>query len=102
MVHLFMQARLRVQSLCKRPRSGQVAWRTTSCFPAGFTLFPDFFSAHEQRILLSSALDQLDSRESKHIRKLQKQYRQQRPKYSDCAMEDLFLPERYYTFHKVR
>lgn len=91
-----MQTRLCSPALLKRVGFRFLSTTGKDDLPRGFTLFPNFLDTHEQRILLSAALDQLDSLESKRVRKLQKQYRL----LHDPSEADVFLPERLYTFQK--
>ncbi|KAG6334455.1 hypothetical protein ID866_4633 [Astraeus odoratus] len=95
-----MYARFCLQVLCKRPAFRRVVARNSTSFPTGFTLFPKFLDAQEQRILLTSALCRLDALESKRVRKLQKQHRLVHPPSNEASTEDLFLPENCYTFQK--
>ncbi|KAI6109956.1 hypothetical protein F5141DRAFT_1117745 [Pisolithus sp. B1] len=75
-----MQTRLCSPALLKRVGFRFLSTNGKGDLPRGFTLFPNFLDTHEQRVLLTAALDQLDSLESK------------RP--------DVFLPEELYTFQK--
>lgn len=72
-----------------------------SLLPEGFTFFPNFFDVREQRLLLTTALSQLDATESIRVRRLQRDYRARNPVSDDTPVEDVFLPDRYYTFHEV-
>ncbi|KAF9239587.1 hypothetical protein BU15DRAFT_46515 [Melanogaster broomeanus] len=73
---------------------------TRHSLPKGFVLFPEFFDIREQRLLLTSALSQLDALESKRVRKLQGEYRAKSPISESTSLEGLFLPEQYYTFQE--
>ncbi|KAI6150914.1 hypothetical protein BKA82DRAFT_4121461 [Pisolithus tinctorius] len=91
-----MQTRLCSPALLKRVGFRCLSTNCNGDFPPGFTLFPSFLDTHEQRILLTAALDQLDSLESKRVRRFQKQYRI----LHGPSEADAFLPERLYTFQK--
>ena len=99
-LRLFMQGR--IGSQFQRTGFRQVAAGNNSGYPTGFTLFPNFLDTREQCILLASALGQLDSFESKRVRKLQKHRRSLNPPSGDASVESLFLPEKLYTFQAVR
>ncbi|KAF9228581.1 hypothetical protein BS17DRAFT_792695 [Gyrodon lividus] len=73
---------------------------TRASLPEGFVLFPDFFDIREQRLLLTTALSQLDALEGKRVRKLQREYRAKNPIPESSPLEGLFLPEQYYTFQE--
>ncbi|KAF8558394.1 hypothetical protein OG21DRAFT_1455367 [Imleria badia] len=68
--------------------------------PEDFTFFPRFFDIHEQRLLLTAALSQLDATESIRVRRLQVDYRARNPVSDSAPVEGLFLPDRCYTFHE--
>lgn len=74
---------------------------SSDLLPEGFTLFSNFFDIREQRLLLTAALRQLDATESKRIRRLQIDYRARNPVSDTAPVENLFLPDRCYTFHEV-
>lgn len=74
---------------------------TNNLLPEGFTFLPMFFDDHEQRLLLTVALNQLDTLESVRVRRLQNDYRSRNPVSDTIPVEGVFLPDRYYTFHEV-
>jgi alkylated DNA repair protein alkB homolog 7 len=73
--------------------------------PRDFSIFPDFFTLSEQRILLTTALHQLDSMESRLFRRRRDAFIRDR---ANGAMEqsqslrDLFFPDEYYKMEEVR
>lgn len=69
--------------------------------PEGFTFFPSFFDVREQRLLLTTALSQLDATEGIRVRRLQSDFRARNPVSDSTPVEGVFLPDRYYTFHEV-
>ncbi|KAI6043134.1 hypothetical protein EDC04DRAFT_2866489 [Pisolithus marmoratus] len=91
-----MQTRLCSPALLERVGLRCLSTNYKGDLPPGFALFPNFFDTRERRILLTAALDQLDSLESKRVRKLQKEYRL----LHGPSEADVFLPERLYTFQK--
>ncbi|KIK97183.1 hypothetical protein PAXRUDRAFT_825192 [Paxillus rubicundulus Ve08.2h10] len=87
-------------SIYFRRSLSQLAAARSSLVPEGFTLFSEFFDTREQRLLLTTALSQLDALEGKRVRKLQKEYRAKNPILKGSPLEGLFLPEQYYTFQE--
>lgn len=65
--------------------------------PRDFTIFPDFFDAREQRVLLSSALQKLDASESRPLRKRKTHSSAE----SGDSIQRLFMPDEYYRFEEV-
>ncbi|KIJ69583.1 hypothetical protein HYDPIDRAFT_24412 [Hydnomerulius pinastri MD-312] len=78
----------------------QLATANSGKLPEGFILFPDFFNICDQRILLTTALNQLDALESKRIRKIQKELRTRNPPPANSSLENTFLPEHCYSFQE--
>lgn len=70
-------------------------------YPKDFVFLPDFFSLHEQRLLLSAALDKLDKMESRQYRRRRKEYISGSPMRVSNDVQDVFLPDEYYCFEKV-
>lgn len=70
--------------------------------PKGFTFIPRFFDDREQRLLLTTALSQLDSTENIRVRRQQSEFRDRNPVSDSTPVERVFLPDDHYTFHKVR
>ena len=68
-------------------------------YPVDFAFYPNFFSVSEQRVLLSAALQKLDMGESARTRRRQRGFA--RPDPSTASVEDLSLPDDYYTFEEV-
>lgn len=62
-----------------------------------FTLWPTYFSDHEQRILLSAALRKLDQAESREMRRRRKASKLN----AGSSIQDVFLPDSYYDFEEV-
>lgn len=73
-------------------------------YPLDFTFYPAFFSLPEQQLLLSTALEKLDMSEPRKVRRRQKEYITSRTARGPTAntVDDLFLPDEYYTFEEVR
>jgi len=72
--------------------------------PRDFSLFRDIFTVPEQRILLATALQQLDSIESRHFRRRRQAFIHDRPKENPEQSQDLrglFLPDEYYEMEEV-
>lgn len=67
--------------------------------PTAFTFIPDFLSASEQKVLLQTALNELDARESRRWRLRRKDLGSIPPSQN---ISDIFLPEAYYDFKDVR
>lgn len=74
---------------------------TNNSLPEGFTFCPRFFDDREQRLLLTTALSQLDATENIRVRRLQSKYRARNPVSDSVPVEGVFLPDDYYTFHGV-
>jgi alkylated DNA repair protein alkB family protein 7 len=70
--------------------------------PEDFTIVPDFLTLPEQRILLATSLQKLDSIDSRQFRRLRRTFLRSR-KISDptCSVQDMFLPDQYYQFEEV-
>lgn len=72
--------------------------------PTDFSLFPDVFSISEQKLLLSTCLQQLDAQESRLYRRQREKLSSSRPNGNydisspDSSVESLFLPDEYYDF----
>jgi alkylated DNA repair protein alkB family protein 7 len=72
--------------------------------PRDFSLFRDIFTVPEQRILLATALQQLDSIESRHFRRRRQAFIHDRAKENPEQSQDLrelFLPDEYYEMKEV-
>ncbi|KAH0830450.1 hypothetical protein J3R83DRAFT_1847, partial [Lanmaoa asiatica] len=83
------------------PPDRSVVKTTDNLLPQGFTFFSSFFDVREQRLLLTTALSQLDATESIRVRRLQNDFRARNPVSDSASVEGVFLPDRYYTFHEV-
>lgn len=72
--------------------------------PVDFTFYPAFFSSSEQRLLLSTALEKLDMSEPRKVRRRQREFLASRTVCGPTTntVDDLFLPDEYYTFEEVR
>lgn len=73
-------------------------------YPRDFTFLPNFYSLPEQRILLSAALQRLDSLESRQYRRRRKEYLCKNPQRDSqgTSIQDVFLPDESYCFEDVR
>jgi hypothetical protein len=70
--------------------------------PEDFTLIPDFLSLPEQRILLTAALQKLDSIDSRQARRMRRAYDSPgRCSVQSCSVQDMFLPDHFYRFEEV-
>jgi alkylated DNA repair protein alkB family protein 7 len=87
--------------ICSKRSLSQLAATKGSLVPEGFMLFSEFFDTREQRLLLTTALSQLDALEGKRVRKLQREHRAKNLISESSPLEGLFLPEQYYTFQEV-
>ncbi|KAK7449673.1 hypothetical protein VKT23_013146 [Stygiomarasmius scandens] len=67
-----------------------------------FSLFPDFFSIQEQRVLLQAALQRLDSTGSRRAQRKRKQYAHSLDvsDRSSLPLQEIFLPEEFYEFEE--
>ncbi|OCH86559.1 hypothetical protein OBBRIDRAFT_220068 [Obba rivulosa] len=93
---MWQNALRQVQLLTKRT----VATQSISHIP-DFSLFNDFYSIPEQRILLSAALQKLDATESRQFRRRRKDYRPSIETTSGIdSVESTFLPDEYYGFEE--
>jgi len=86
--------------ICSKRSLSQLAATKGSLVPEGFMLFSEFFDTREQRLLLTTALSQLDALEGKRVRKLQREHRAKNLISESSPLEGLFLPEQYYTFQE--
>lgn len=72
--------------------------------PQDFTIFPGFFTLPEQRILLATALQKLDARESRQFRRRRQDFLRNKlenePRIS-TDLGSLFLPDEYYQMEEV-
>jgi alkylated DNA repair protein alkB homolog 7 len=70
-----------------------------------FSLYPDFFSVAEQRLLLQTSLQQLDAREPRQFRRRRSSYCFSNISGSEADnrenLIDLFYPDSYYRFEDV-
>lgn len=74
--------------------------RTESAgLPEGFKIFPEFLSLPQQRKLLSAALTELDSTETRQARKQRRDFLANQPQ-EHRTIEDIFLPDAYYNFQE--
>lgn len=69
-------------------------------YPTDMDFYPDFFSPEEQRILLSASLEKLNTNESRKFRRRQREYQASQPALSSSSVNDLFLPDEFYTFEE--
>lgn len=65
-----------------------------------FTFWPSYFSRDEQRLLLSAALQHLDSMDSVKIRR--RRAKHQSPLNETGDIQGIFAPDNMYDFHEVR
>ena len=70
-------------------------------YPADFTFYPNFFSHEEQRLLLLAALQKLDLTENRKVRRRQREFSASRKQEPLNSIEQVFLPDEYYTFEEV-
>lgn len=70
---------------------------STISYTENFTLWPTYFSDHEQRILLTAALRKLDQAESREMRRRRKASKLN----AGSGIQDVFLPDSYYDFEEV-
>jgi hypothetical protein len=72
-------------------------------YPRDFALLPTFFTSHEQQTLLATALQKLDSTESRHARRRRKQVSESfgRTYGQLTSLQNLFYPDEYYEFEEV-
>ena len=67
-----------------------------------FEFYPDFYTPHEQRILLRAALHKLDSQESPKYRRKRREYLRtlSQPTTTSATVppHSAFLPDKYYDF----
>lgn len=80
--------------------------RNYSLTPAGqphdLLFLPQFFSESEQRVLLSVALQKLDSRESRLFKRRRKDYQARLgTAHMPTTIESHFLPDEFYDFEEV-
>lgn len=71
-------------------------------YPVDFSFYPEFFSAEEQRLLLTAALQKLDMIENRKIRRRQREFLASHSPSPLSSIEGVFLPDDYYTFQEVR
>lgn len=69
--------------------------------PADFSFYPEFFSVDEQRLLLNAALQKLDMVENRQVRRRQRELLASRMVKRDSSIEEVFLPDQYYSFLDV-
>lgn len=69
----------------------------TTSLPADFTFIPDFLSLPEQKLLLRTALKQLDDKESRRSRLRRKGFV---PSLSEQNLDTIFLPDAFYEFEE--
>jgi hypothetical protein len=83
------------------------AWRTTGILTGeetltkDFSIIPDFFNRHEQRILLATVLQKLDDQSSVHFRRRRRKLDSTHNLKNDDTVESLFLPDNCYEFQEV-
>jgi hypothetical protein len=65
-----------------------------------FTFWPSYFSGDEQRLLLSAALQRLDSMDSVKMRR--RRAKHQSPLDETGDIQGIFAPDNMYDFHEVR
>lgn len=65
-----------------------------------FTFWPSYFSGDEQRLLLSAALQRLDSMDSVKMRR--RRAKHQLPLDETGDIQRIFAPDSMYDFHEVR
>lgn len=100
LMRLFRGAAIRSASLVLRKRT-QTTSTANNPLPEGFTFWSRFFDDYEQRLLLTTALSQLDATENIRTRRLQRNCRAKNPVSDNAPIKDTFLPDDYYTFHDV-
>lgn len=64
-----------------------------------FTFWPSYFSKHEQKLLLSAALQRLDSMDTVKMRRLRSKHVSNLGDTDD--IQNLFAPDDLYDFHEV-
>ncbi len=95
-----LRAGLRCRPLNQRRRVGLKA----DGYPRDFIFLPNFYSPSEQRILLSAALQRLDSLETRQYRRRRKEHLSQslQTDSKSTSIQDVFLPDEFYCFEDVR
>ncbi|KAK7693678.1 hypothetical protein QCA50_003248 [Cerrena zonata] len=86
----------------RRVMSTAVSNVTTRTTLKDFSFIPNLFSESEQKILISSSLQKLDSAERREFRRRRKEYFKQRSTddASSSHLNDLFLPDNFYSFEE--
>ncbi|KNZ74786.1 putative alpha-ketoglutarate-dependent dioxygenase ABH7 [Termitomyces sp. J132] len=69
-------------------------------YAPNLTLWPRFFAPHEQRILLTAALQKLDHMETRLARQRMKRYTMTMPQTETSVLHEHFLPDEYYDFQE--
>jgi len=91
---------LLAKELIGRTFAGLTNIDSVLCAP-NFTLWPQFFAAHEQHTLLVAALKKLDDMETRRARRQMKEYQTNlAPSPTKPALQSLFLPDSYYDFQE--
>ncbi|KAI0780747.1 hypothetical protein BD413DRAFT_499818 [Trametes elegans] len=102
---------------CRSRQIWQQAWlgsrRTASrhlstpALPRDFAFYPNFFTEHEQRVLLSAALRKLDAMESGRLRRRRREFLRSsglqangNPDAANNTVQSLFLPDDLYDFQE--
>ncbi|KII88669.1 hypothetical protein PLICRDRAFT_41874 [Plicaturopsis crispa FD-325 SS-3] len=86
----------------KRCVSNFIDFKTNAAIaPRDYALYPDFFSVPEQTLLLSAALQKLNSAESARFRKRRRTFESAiKHDPSSSSMQSLFLPDEFYEFQQ--
>ncbi|EPQ58381.1 hypothetical protein GLOTRDRAFT_57321 [Gloeophyllum trabeum ATCC 11539] len=84
----------------RAPRCLSAAAILSKEVPSELTFIPDYFSLHEQCVLLKASLTKLDAVESRQALRHRKSLPPLPPCISPTKAADIFLPDRYYHFYE--